>query len=395
MKVGVYLGTHRAEEGGGYTFQRELLEALRAAHPARHELVLLDWQPAPGLQRLAAPLPSLSLSASWVARALRAGLSLTSRGQAPTWLDRRLAAYGIEAVCNLTPEWLRSDLPRVAVIWDLQHRLQPYFPEVSAAGEWDRRERYLAPMIRQAAFVVTGTSAGRDELERFYQVPSERVRILRLPTPGFVLSPGSVDVDAALKGRGLERGSYLFYPAQFWPHKNHVNLLRALRVLSDEHSLVMPLVLVGSDRGNLSHIRGVISALGLQKQVHLYGFVGREELIALYRGAFALTYVSLFGPENLPPLEAFALECPVVASRVSGAEEQLGEAALLVDGLSPASIAAAVMSLCGPPLRARLIAKGRERAQRSLSCDFVEGILRILDELEPIRRCWSKRYVSP
>jgi glycosyltransferase involved in cell wall biosynthesis len=43
-----------------------------------------------------------------------------------------------------------------------------------------------------------------------------------------------------------------------------------------------------------------------------------------------LRYPSFFGAENLPPLEAFALGCPVIAADMPGAREQLGDAAILV-----------------------------------------------------------------
>jgi glycosyltransferase involved in cell wall biosynthesis len=51
--------------------------------------------------------------------------------------------------------------------------------------------------------------------------------------------------------------------------------------------------------------------------VHILGIVTREDLLDLYVGARALVYVSYFGPENLPPLEAFGLGCPVIVSKVS------------------------------------------------------------------------------
>ncbi len=52
--------------------------------------------------------------------------------------------------------------------------------------------------------------------------------------------------------------------------------------------------------------------------------------------------MTFFGPENLPPLEAFALKCPVIASNVSGSEEQLGDAAILVNPVNPEEIAQAI-----------------------------------------------------
>jgi glycosyltransferase involved in cell wall biosynthesis len=183
----------------------------------------------------------------------------------------------------------------------------------------------------------------------------------------------------------------LFYPAQFWAHKNHVNLLLAVRELRDEHGLILPVVFVGSDKGNMEHVRRRVGELGLTTQVHFLGFVPQVDLITLYRKAFALIYVTFFGPDNLPPLEAFTLQCPVVASDVSGAREQLGEAALLVDPTNPHEIANSVKSLYDhPELRHALIERGLERASRWTGRDFVTGIFLILDEFEAIRHSWGQ-----
>jgi glycosyltransferase involved in cell wall biosynthesis len=125
------------------------------------------------------------------------------------------------------------------------------------------------------------------------------------------------------------------------------------------------------------------------QNVHFLGFVSREDLIALYTGAFALSYVTYFGPENLPPLEAFACGCPVVASNVPGSVEQYGDAAICVDPSNPDQIALAIKKLDDDPeLRASLIAKGRVRCKQYTSLDYVHDVLRILDEFEPVRINW-------
>ena len=152
----------------------------------------------------------------------------------------------------------------------------------------------------------------------------------------------------------------------------------------------MALAFSGSDQGNQPYLRALVEKLGLGGQVHFLGFVQREELIGLYRHARALAYVSLFGPENLPPIEAFALGCPVLAARVPGAEEQLGDAALLVEATDPDALAAALLRLIQEPdLRAQLRDRGRSRAARFTTADFAAGLEAIFDEAEKIRRCWA------
>ena len=182
----------------------------------------------------------------------------------------------------------------------------------------------------------------------------------------------------------------LLYPAQFWSHKNHVNLLLAAAALKSEHEIDLPVVFVGSDKGNQEFVRTFAAQLNPAIDVAFLGFVPTQDLVALYRGAFALAYVTFFGPENLPTLEAFALGCPVVASDVDGAREQLSDAALFVNPRDPANIAAAIKSLYDDNnLRQSLIAKGRARAERWTAKDFVRGVFHALDEFEPVRRCWK------
>ena len=143
---------------------------------------------------------------------------------------------------------------------------------------------------------------------------------------------------------------------------------------------------------NEQYVRQIAAELDLITQVHFLGFVPQQDLISIYRNAFALTFLSFFGPDNLPPLEAFALGCPVVASNVSGAQEQLGDAALLVNPRDPEHIAKAIKLLHDDPtLYQTLIQRGLERASRWTGEDYVKGVLSILDEFEPIRRCWSSK----
>jgi glycosyltransferase involved in cell wall biosynthesis len=260
---------------------------------------------------------------------------------------------------------------------------------VSANGEWLARERIFTYMLQRSTVIIAGNEVGKKEIERFYQVPSERIKLLPHPTPKVVLD-APPDRDKKILTRYNIPENYLFYPAQFWSHKNHAGLLLAVKFLRDNYDLIFPVVFVGSDQGNLQYIKQLTVKLDLSKQVHFLGFVSQEDLIDLYRNAFALTYLTFFGPENLPPLEAFALGCPVVASNVSGSEEQLGDAALLVDPKDERQIALAIKSLYeNSEFRNTLIQKGLARTSKWTGYDYIRGLFSILDELEPFIRCWS------
>ena len=278
-------------------------------------------------------------------------------------------------------------MPYVATIWDTQHRVQPWFPEVSARGEWRERERLYSEFVGRAAIVVVGTDVGAGELRAAYGDASGATHVVPMPTPSFALAAGMRPPHARPSGTP---NRYLLYPAQFWPHKNHVTAVRVLAALNR-----MPdppdLVCVGGDKGTRAHVLREANALGVGHRIHMPGFVDQAHLISLYRHADALLYPSVFGPDNLPPLEAMALGCPVIAARVPGADEQLGTSAVLVDPFDVEGYAAAVRRLREEPYwRDALVELGRERARAWTTAQYVTSVLGLIQSrIAPARALWE------
>jgi glycosyltransferase involved in cell wall biosynthesis len=406
MRIGIYLNDLSPEEGGAHTFEAEILQALlRSASQSQHQFVLLSYQldapewarDVPSIEWVSVPRPELAqriqaksryMWARSLNRLPKVNLSLPQETAQKAIWSQVILQHRIDMVWAFGPYTICEDVPHAITIWDLQHRCQPYFPEVSNAGQWEGREREYLKLAQKASFIFVGTEAGKAEVERFYQVPSQRVKVIAFPTPGFVLNPPPADT--AIYEKYHLPAKYLFYPAQFWPHKNHANLLLALKHLKEQDNLIAPVVFSGSDKGNQAYIKQLAVDLGIADQIHFLGFIPQLDLVSLYQNAVALTFVTLFGPDNLPPLEAFALGCPVIASKVSGAIEQLQDAALLVDAIDPAHIATAIRQVwLDESLRQDLIQKGLLRSRQWTGQDYMNFAYGIFDEFEAIRRCWQ------
>ncbi len=393
MHVAAVVAGFDPQSGGGHTFEQEVLGALQVAAPSSSHRFTV-FAPAPFAAALAqtllgrldvAPVPRRT--GRLAAMVLREIESVRAHWRRPSDIDRIAAAKGIDFVWFLSAQPERTDLPYMTVVWDLQHRATPWFPELSANGVWDSRDAVHRWFLQRASKIVTGTEVGRHQLTQFFQVPFENVLVLPHPTPTYALDAGVVSNQDAIARLGLTT-PFVLYPAQFWPHKNHVNLLLAIADLKRK-GIAISVALAGSDKGNRQFVADLAAREGIADRVHFLGFVERDVLIALYREALALTYVSWCGPENLPPLEAFALGCPVVATRIPGAEEQLGDAALLCEPGEPQSISGAIARLLDDPdLRARLIAAGQARSKRFTPTDYVAGVMGFLDQFAAIRRCW-------
>ena len=390
MRIGILLGNSGPTAGGGHTFQKEVFDALLAIGAQSQHFFVFLCHPDAATKLPPRPLPNaevvpLDVEAAAQRRALFGRSKPASKVRS---LDEQLQAARVEFVWQLSAPGQVLEVPYMVVVWDLQHRLQPWFPEVSARGNWQHRDSLYSAVLGRAAAVIVGTQVGKLEVERFFRIDPSRILIMPHPTPRFLEAP--VEVKRSVREKYGITGDYLFYPAQFWAHKNHVNLLLALKLLQSRLDRSLSVVFVGADHGNLGHVKATVERLDLADRVHFLGFVPREDLIDLYRQAFALSYVTFFGPENLPPLEAFALGCPVIASDVSGAREQLGDAVLYVDPTSPEQMTEAVLRLAREEgLRERLIGAGRKIAKARTPEGFVRDALAFLDRFEAVRRCWA------
>jgi glycosyltransferase involved in cell wall biosynthesis len=407
MKVGIYFPGNNPEVGGCYTFEHDiLLSVCEFAQQTRHNLVLiLNKAPSEDVCNLLAEkgLRFIQLvHQQSLPRSKQLNLKIRRRLHLPIPPEplhpfrAAVEQEKVELVWFAADIYKRIDLdvPYIATVFDIEHCNHPWFPEVSQHGTWQGRENYYFTYIRRAAYILTPNLVGQKEISLFYRIPPERFRLLPYPSPHIEYVPTEGQVSEVRAKYRLMK-DYLLYPAQFWPHKNHANLLLALKVLKNKFDLIKDLVLVGSDKGNLEHVRSLVRTLELEDQVHFLGFIPREDLIALYHGAFALSYVSLFGPSNFPPLEAFVCKCPAIVSEYSGARQQCGDAALYVNSLDPEAIAEAILKLENQPeLRQDLIERGSKRAGGYTWESYIKEVFRLFDEFEAVRRNWGSTYDS-
>lgn len=281
-------------------------------------------------------------------------------------------AQGIELVIFPQPHpWaFEAGVPSVVAIHDLQHRLQPEFPEVSANGEWERREYVLRNCARSAKQILVDSDVGKEHVLFFYGpygASAEQLTSLPfLPASTLPRDP-SDSARSAVRSRHSLPNAYIFYPAQFWPHKNHARIIEALEQLKHRHGIIVPAVFCGShaDAVRERHFQllmNMAGQCGVADQIHVLGFVSDDELAALYAGARALVMPTFFGPTNIPALEAWALGCPVLTSDIPGVREQMGDAALLVDPRSVDQLTDGIRRLwTDSELRSSLVLRGTRR----------------------------------
>lgn len=396
MIIGVFLKNISPDAGGGFTFQETVLQPFINTN-SKQQIIIFHYgcrvasdtdlikYVSLGKNKLSVIFKKIfysiiSRNLQYAFYRLSRFLKINLPYPCSSILDAATRKTKTDIMWFPTPEVESVECPYICTVWDLEHRIQPYFPEVSLLGQWNERERHYKKLLPRASYVVTGTEVGKKEISHFYGVSPDRIRILPHPTPSFALG-ARANLD---KPEFSTKNPYVLYPAQFWAHKNHATLLQAIKELKD-----IDAVFVGSDKGNKKYILDLAKKLEISDRVHFLGFISRKELIALYKYATAMVYPSLCGPENLPPLEAFALGCPVIASRIPGSIEQLGDAAVLVNGLDKNEIAKAILKIkTETDFKQQLVHKGYLRAQKYTDREFAKDMGEIFNEFEKIHACW-------
>ena len=296
----------------------------------------------------------------------------------------RVAREVIQQRCDLwifaSQESLAYEIPVPAlmVIHDLMHRFQRRFPEVSAKGEYARRERHYQNVCRWARGILVESELGKRQVVECYGPNPESIYVLPTVPPQYIYD--SQDQGGPLSSHGLPQ-KYFFYPAQFWEHKNHKRLIQALALLKNTHPDIH-LVFVGSPKNAYVSVRALVDNLGLAENVHFLGYIPESEMAELYRRARALVMPTFFGPTNIPPREAIALGCPVAVSDIDGMREQMGEAALYFNPASVPEIAQVMETLWRDDALCRDLARrGLVRAAQWTQSHFNERLQDIIDAI--------------
>jgi glycosyltransferase involved in cell wall biosynthesis len=274
----------------------------------------------------------------------------------------------------------------IATVFDLCHRDLPEFPEVSRYGEFRIREHHFQNNISQATSIITESEELSDKISNMYGIDRARCLAIPLsPSPFMQLESKNSKQCILIKYNLIE--GYLFYPAQFWPHKNHIRILQALMILKRQGKYPN-VVFAGGNKGNRLHVEKFISKNKLDSQVKILGFVPAEDMRGLYEACLAVVMPTYFGPTNIPPLEAWMTMKPVIYSK--NLSKQVGDAAVLVNPDDANDLANAMEAVLDAKVYNHLVYAG---VQRLLEIDILQSeaeceLLKRLEIFSLRRQCW-------
>lgn len=249
-----------------------------------------------------------------------------------------------------------SDQRLVVTVHDLAFELYPgMFPRT-----WRTLYRTgLRAAVRRADAIIAPSRNTAEDLLSRTNVRPERLHIVPLAAS---LEVRSDDPEATLARLKIPP-PYILFVGTLEPRKNLVRLIRAYRRVAAA-GLPHALVLAGPLGWENQALHREIALSG-PGDIVMTGAVSEADRDALYRGASAFAYPSVYEGFGLPVLEAMARGVPTIASSSSSVPEVAGEAALSVNPRSVREISHAIETvLTDPELAEKLSLRGRARAER-------------------------------
>ena len=175
------------------------------------------------------------------------------------------------------------------------------------SGGYEYQNRIINFSVEKAFKIIVFTEKNKKDLYELYGCRKEKIVIQNLTPilPNIYKRNKNKDYLKIFNNLNLNSNfKWFFYPAQFWPHKNHRYLLDVMKELNKNNNQNIGFVFCGPDKGNLSFIKEIIKEENLSDHIKILGFINDEEIISLYLNCAAVIVPTLLGRSSLPLLES-------------------------------------------------------------------------------------------
>ncbi|OGV25824.1 MAG: hypothetical protein A3F18_06110 [Legionellales bacterium RIFCSPHIGHO2_12_FULL_37_14] len=258
--------------------------------------------------------------------------------------------------CPFTaPNVATSKVPTICLIYDLQYKT---YPEFFSPAECAQRDANFLAAVKKADFLVTISEYTRKTVLEHARVDENKVKTIYIQGNRLAnYFNKSEEEELILAKYTLIKGQYLFYPANYWQHKNHGRLFAAF-ALAFQKGLGkhIKLICTGSLKVNFNED---LKKLNLKQNVILAGYVSEYDLSIILKNSLALVFPSLYEGFGIPVIEAMRSKIPVACSNVTALPEVVGQAAMLFNPHDIDSIAASIVNISQDNKeRQRLIKEG-------------------------------------
>ena len=286
-----------------------------------------------------------------------------------SYFEKKLLKKNIHLIIFLFTSYKAFLLRRIkftSTVLDVCHRDFQNFDEVKGKVFFFR-EYLNKKVLPLSSLVITESVELKKKIIKFYKInPDKIISIVNIPSK-LICSNNKISSNMIKKKYNIKSDFY-FYPAQFWSHKNHILLLKVAAKLKETKNNVN-FVFCGRDKGTLSFIKKKILDFKIEKNIKILDYVPDNEIFALYSICKALIMPTYFGPTNIPPVEAWSINIPVIYSSLH--KNHGKNAAIYFNPKSVTQLINAILKLNNKRISKKLINNGKKRLKVLISENII------------------------
>jgi len=228
----------------------------------------------------------------------------------------------------------------ISNIWDLDHKKNSQFPEHNSNNIYEQKEKLFNEITTRAFKILVPHESNKSDLINFYKADGANIItqnfIPMLPTiydknkhnkelynnlfNNFKLPPNKI---------------IIFYPAQFWAHKNHKYIIDAAEILKNKNNTKYLFIFCGGNKGNYKYIKDLIIKKQLGNIIKILTYISDDEVIALYLNSNGVVMPTYCGPTNLPIYESFYFKKIIFYTKGLIPNDSINDRLISIDITSP------------------------------------------------------------
>ena len=223
-------------------------------------------------------------------------------------LDSYLINNNIKLVYFVCPSHLIlfcNKIKFISTIWELEYKKLYKLPEYNKKT-FNLRNDILANSAKRAVKIFVGTQKLKDQIIKSFPFSKDRVTIINYPPYLTTLNTEK----KITKFKYIK--NYLFYPAQYWSHKNHEFIIESFSKIKNKSHKKIKFVFTGHDKGFLGKLKQKVKIKNLEKNFIFFKYLNNLEIVNLYKRCKAVIMPTKVGTHSFPLYEAFFFKKPII-----------------------------------------------------------------------------------
>lgn len=240
--------------------------------------------------------------------------------------DIIISKYNIQIIHTPTQYIIKK--PKVKSITTLHDVQELHFPQFFTSAQRAYRAVNFKNAIDRADAVIVSYDHVKNDIIKFFSKAGDQVHTVLLDMQDLWFSKIKTRKNSLLEEYDLPL-NFLLYPASSWEHKNHLNLIKAIKHLNNPE---INLICTGHQTDHFTDkILPFIKEQGIVSKIKFLGIVTDEELYELYHTCRAVVVPTLYEAGSFPLMESILMGIPVICSNVTSLPETIGDDQFVFD----------------------------------------------------------------